>query len=364
MKIIEVINNKNDFKIQGIYAIVNKVNWKVYVGQAHIGKKYSGIGERFYDHKRKLKKGKHFNSHLQYSWNKYGCNNFIYIILEKVDNLDDLIYREQFWIDKFQSYNKCLGYNICAVAGSVRGIKYSKEVLEKFKMAQMKRPPQKHKYKGVCHYKNQWLASFNHFSIGVFNTIEEAAKNYDYHVIQLYNKDNDCYLNFPNFDYSNFIPKRKKLFKHVPTSSFVGVSKYKGKWRAFSSLNSLNKHIGIFPNEEDAAKHYDYHLIQNKKKPINFPKHDYSSYKPAIINRMTRMPKNSYKGITYYKKNKQWGARISFNGKSYFIGIFQDEKEAAKHYDYYVLKLHGEKSYLNFPKFDYSNFTPIKILLI
>ena len=50
------IGKINSFKVQGVYAIFNQINCKIYVGHSHLNEKYNGIGERLYDHVRKLKK--------------------------------------------------------------------------------------------------------------------------------------------------------------------------------------------------------------------------------------------------------------------------------------------------------------------
>jgi group I intron endonuclease len=67
------------------------------------------------------------------------------------------------------------------------------------------------KFKGVAKHGNGWRVRITkgkkeHY-LGRFKDPIEAAKNYDYHAISLFGKD--CYLNFPNYDYSNFIPIRK-----------------------------------------------------------------------------------------------------------------------------------------------------------
>ena len=54
----------------GIYKITNIINNKVYVGSA------VNVTYRFKTHKRLLKQNKHFNTHLQSSYNKYGKDNF------------------------------------------------------------------------------------------------------------------------------------------------------------------------------------------------------------------------------------------------------------------------------------------------
>ncbi len=104
----------------GIYEIFNK-NGKVYIGSAV---DFSG---RFASHKSLLKCGKHTSIHLQRAWDKYSKKEFRFKILEKVVKKEDLVKREQYWLDNFKSYIGKNGYNICKVAGSSLGCKASKK---------------------------------------------------------------------------------------------------------------------------------------------------------------------------------------------------------------------------------------------
>jgi group I intron endonuclease len=81
--------------ISGIYGIKNKINSKIYVGQAVNFKRRKG--EHFSD----LNKNKHYNKKLQRSYNKYGENNFEFFILEEC-NLESLSIKEQEWIFKYK----------------------------------------------------------------------------------------------------------------------------------------------------------------------------------------------------------------------------------------------------------------------
>lgn len=60
----------------GIYRIVNTANGKVYIGSARQFK------ERWKAHKRSLVTGKHHNTHLQTSFDKYGESAFVFEVLE------------------------------------------------------------------------------------------------------------------------------------------------------------------------------------------------------------------------------------------------------------------------------------------
>lgn len=91
----------------GIYVIKNHVSGKVYVGQS------ANLKRRFSTHKRQLKKGEHYNAHLQSAFIKYGEKAFTIEILCECERseLDDL---ECYYIDKFDSTNPKKGYNKCS----------------------------------------------------------------------------------------------------------------------------------------------------------------------------------------------------------------------------------------------------------
>lgn len=102
----------------GIYAIINKVTGKPYVGSA------SYLADRLRFHRSMLASGKHHSQKLQRSWNKHGAEAFESVVLEYVADRTLLIAREQFWIDHFESAT-VKGYNMLPTAGSHMGVKQS-----------------------------------------------------------------------------------------------------------------------------------------------------------------------------------------------------------------------------------------------
>lgn len=98
--------------IIGIYKIKNKENGKVYIGSS------KNIENRWKQHKTLLRCGKHHSQHLQYSWNKYGSDCFLFEVIEDEIQQEESLVREQYWIDKLQSYNPKRGYNMSIVAGA------------------------------------------------------------------------------------------------------------------------------------------------------------------------------------------------------------------------------------------------------
>jgi len=85
--------------LSGIYKIVNKINNKFYLGSS------KNLEKRWIQHKSNLEKDNHINIILQRAWNKYGQNNFEFIILESCEE-SKLFEREQFYIDTLKpKYN-------------------------------------------------------------------------------------------------------------------------------------------------------------------------------------------------------------------------------------------------------------------
>lgn len=104
-----------------IYKIQNIINNKIYIGSA-IGH-YARKGQHFY----LLRNNKHFNKHLQSSWNQYGEENFIFEVLEFIENLETLKDREEFYIKKYTSNNPEIGFNYRLYCETNLGIKRSLE---------------------------------------------------------------------------------------------------------------------------------------------------------------------------------------------------------------------------------------------
>jgi group I intron endonuclease len=114
-----------------IYSILNRITCEIYIGSA------IDYITRWRNHKNLLKSNKHYNTKLQNSWNFYGMNNFIFEIMEHVFDRDNLIVREQHYLDTilFASENDNrfyqLGFNTLRKAESSLGYKHTKESIEK-----------------------------------------------------------------------------------------------------------------------------------------------------------------------------------------------------------------------------------------
>lgn len=112
---------------KGVYCIKNNVNNKIYIGSTNLS-----FSKRLSFHKWQLRNNKHKNSHLQYTWNKYGESNFSFEILEELT--DNILEKEQEWINKYDFENL---YNINPLATG--GNQFPEEIIEKRRQTMLRK---------------------------------------------------------------------------------------------------------------------------------------------------------------------------------------------------------------------------------
>ena len=92
-----------------IYKITNLTNGKIYVGQT----RYKNPNNRWSAHKSDLRKQKCNNPHLQRAWNKVSDERkWKFEILVEAASQEELNQLEGMYIEKFDSRNIDIGYNI------------------------------------------------------------------------------------------------------------------------------------------------------------------------------------------------------------------------------------------------------------
>jgi group I intron endonuclease len=107
--------------MKAVYKIFHIATKKVYIGSA------LSTRVRWNNHISLLRRGLHHSTHLQSAWDKYGEDSFKFEIIEIVGNSNDLVIKEQYWIDNYKSHNTKYGYNNCPKAGSALGRVLSEE---------------------------------------------------------------------------------------------------------------------------------------------------------------------------------------------------------------------------------------------
>jgi group I intron endonuclease len=122
-------------KIYGIiYEAINKINGKKYIGQT-----IHSLSIRRSGHFSKAKTDK--NIVFYQAINKYGKENFEWEIIDSADSLEELDYKEIYWIKFFNTYGQD-GYNmtlggqsdkkITPNDGNVENINMNNDLVEKY----------------------------------------------------------------------------------------------------------------------------------------------------------------------------------------------------------------------------------------
>lgn len=146
------------FNLKKVYAIKNKLNEKMYVGSSRQHK-----DNRWKAHLKALRNNKHHSDKLQRAWNKYGEENFEYIILEELQNNEDQFDKEQYWIDHYDSFEN--GYNS---APSANKVIMAEETKEKIRQSMKGRP-----------LTPEHIKAFSQAKIGEKRTLEARKKMSD-----------------------------------------------------------------------------------------------------------------------------------------------------------------------------------------
>lgn len=107
-----------------VYGLINLLNGKFYIGSTN------NYSRRRNEHIWMLSNNRHPNKHLQNAINRYNINNFRFFIIEKIED-NRLIYDvEQLYLDKYKTYDKKIGYNLCKYSNSIDNSKIKKKVYQ------------------------------------------------------------------------------------------------------------------------------------------------------------------------------------------------------------------------------------------
>lgn len=156
--------------------------------------------------------------------------------------------------------------------------------------------------------------------------------------------------------------KKKCARKGVqPASEYKGVVRHRGKWEASKSVNGKRVYQESFNDETEAAYAYDRASIQydGEFALINFPWGvvPQTTSLLAEVAQVEPERKPRFFGINFDRCRGKWRARLQIEGRTRFLGYFNDEVEAARSVDRNAIKYLGvdeAKPKLNFSISDYT----------
>jgi hypothetical protein len=79
-----------------------------------------------------------------------------------------------------------------------------------------------------------------------------------------------------------------------------------------------------------SVDHIDHNGLNNQKHNLRVV----NSKQQAQNRKKTKKKTSKFKGVCWDKLNEQWRAYIKVNGKELYLGLFDNEKKAAKEYNY------------------------------
>jgi hypothetical protein len=126
------------------------------------------------------------------------------------------------------------------------------------------------------------------------------------------------------------IVTQRKNMQNILSKTFS--SKYPGvyrdrkveRWAAHIKVNGIEKYLGSYESEEAA-----YNIYLKAAELVETSQLD----KLDQLIKRRDIGSSQYRGVTWFKACKKWRAQITINGKNNYLGLFTDEKEAAKAYE-------------------------------
>lgn len=168
-----------DMSYSGVYLIINLLSNKFYIGSS------KDLKHRMRNHFNDLKNNTHRNIHLQRAYRK-NPNVFVMVVIEKVDDLNNLTNREQFWMDELNVYDKTVCYNILNKANSRLGHKLSEESRKRISDVQIGKKLSEETKRNIskslmtmddgCNRKKIVQLSLNGDFIRTWNSASEASR--------------------------------------------------------------------------------------------------------------------------------------------------------------------------------------------
>ena len=245
----------------GIYAIINNINNKKYIGQS------INIERRFKEHHHKPfnKNSKMFNTPIYKAIRKYGFENFSFVILEECTK-KELDKRERYWINYYETNDSLFGYNQTEGGSAVKPLKLNKREVNEIKkllkntdLSQMKIAEKFNIDQKTVSFINTGTLWVDEKEVYPLRKIQFKKKKYfcKFCGREVYKNNDTCHecavLLFRKVER----PSREVLKEEIRNNSFLGLSKKYGvsdnairKWCKYYNLPYQVTEIKKFSDDD------------------------------------------------------------------------------------------------------------------
>lgn len=141
-------------------------------------------------------------------------------------------------------------------------------------------------------------------------------------------------------DWSSLVNHKWYARKHRNTW-YAARNEYLGhnRWR-YVTMHRLI--IAAAPGQQ--VDHIDGNGLNNTRANLRF-----CDGTQNACNRKRGWGRSHFKGVSWHSQSGKWRSEATLKGKHFFLGMFEDETEAARAYDRAAIRLFGEFAHPNFP---------------